>query len=441
MAIKRTKRNIKKTAKPVAPKENVVKREKTKKPKTQKPLEKKAPPKASQPKPKQPKRDYNREYSNSFEVVRGSRLIKFKRRIISYGIIAAIILTVLIIHILTPTGLVESIQNKVTTFGNANLPATVYSQNSEQFIRYGDAVCSLNDTFFEVYSKSGKLMQAVSHGMSDPVLETSEARFLLYDRSRYGISIYNYSSELYQATFEHNIISADISRSGAYAVVTDSDMFMNSVYVYNKNNKLVYTWNSAGSYVTDVAVSNNGKSIAVCLVNAKGGVYSSSVYVLDFNSASPKVKYDFDYLVSSVTTVNSKYVLANGTDKAILLGINASSMTEVAASSVRYFATAANGYSAVCFGRSNNERDNTVAVVSKNGEITASIKADYIVSSISLGDDYIAVHSEKTVIAYDFEGNEIARITAVTKPLFVAAVSDNYVLALDNTKLYKLDLK
>ena len=67
MAIKRTKRNIKKTAKPVAPKENVVKREKTKKPKTQKPIEKKAPPKASQPKPKQPKRDYNREYSNSFE--------------------------------------------------------------------------------------------------------------------------------------------------------------------------------------------------------------------------------------------------------------------------------------------------------------------------------------------------------------------------------------
>ena len=155
MAIKRTKRNIKKTAKPVAPKENVVKREKTKKPKTQKPIEKKAPPKASQPKPKQPKRDYNREYSNSFEVVRGSRLIKFKRRIISYGIIAAIILTVLIIHILTPTGLVESIQNKVTTFGNANLPATVYSQNSEQFIRYGDAICSLNDTFFEVYSKNG----------------------------------------------------------------------------------------------------------------------------------------------------------------------------------------------------------------------------------------------------------------------------------------------
>lgn len=441
MAIKRTKRNIKKTAKPVAPKENVVKKEKTKKPKTQNPIEKKAPPKASQPKPKQPKRDYNREYIDSFEVVRGSRLIKFKRRIISYGIIALLILTIILIHILTPTGLVESFQNMVTTFGNASLPTTVYSQNSEQFLRYGDAVCALNDSFFEVYSKKGKLMQAVSHGMSDPVLEASEARFLLYDRSRYGISIYNYSSELYQTTFEHNIISADISRSGAYAVVTDSDMYMNSVYVYNKNNKLVYTWNSAGSYVTDVAVSNNGKSIAVCLVNAKGGVYSSSVYVLDFNSASPKVKYDFDYLVSSVTTVNSKYILANGTDKAILLGIKSSSVSEIASLPVRYFTTATNGYSAVCFGRSNNERDNTVTVISKKGETVSTIKADYIVSSISLGDDYIAIHSEKTVIAYDFKGNQIGKITSDTKPLFVAAVSDKYVLALDNTKLYELDLK
>lgn len=441
MAIKRIKRKIKKTAKPVISKEPVQKPQKHAKSKQENPIIKKEQPKKSSPKPKQPKRNYNEDYNESFSVVRGSRKLKLKKRVISFAVIALIILSVILIHILTPTGLVESIQNKASTFGKGELPATVYSQNSEQFLKYGDAVLTLNDSFFEVYSNNGKLMQAVSHGMSDPVLEVSEARFLIYDRSRYSISIFNYSSELYQTTFEHNIISADISRSGAYAVVTDSDMYMNSVYVYNKNNKLVYTWNSATSYITDVAVSNNGKSIAVALVNAKGGIYSSSVYVLDFKSASPKVKYDFDGLISSVSVLNSKFVLANGTDKAMLLSISSNSMTEIAASSVRYFTSAFNGYSAVCHGRQNNEKDNTITVISKKGEITANIKADYIVSSISLSDRYIAVHSEKTIILFDFEGNEIGRITADTKPLFVAAVSKDYILALDNTRIYKLNLE
>ncbi len=441
MAIKRIKRKIKKTAKPVISKEPVQKPQKQPNPMQEKTIVKNKQPKKSGPKPKQPKRNYNDDYNESFSVVRGSRKLKIKNRVISFAVIALIILSVILIHFLTPTGLVESIHNKVSTLGKGELPATVYSQNSEQFLKYGDAVLTLNDSFFEVYSNNGKLMQAVSHGMSDPVLEASEARFLIYDRSRYSISIFNYSSKLYQTTFEHNIISAAISRSGSYAVVTDSDMYMNSVYVYNKNNKLVYTWNSATSYITDVAVSNNGKAIAVALVNAKGGIYSSSVYVLDFNSASPKVKYDYDGLISSVSVLNSNFVLANGTDKAMLLGISSNSMTEIAASSVRYFTSASNGYSAVCHGRQNNEKDNTITVISKKGEITANIKADYIVSSISLSDRYIAVHSDKTIILFDVDGNEIGRITADTKPLFVAAVSKDFVLAIDNTRIYKLNLE
>ncbi len=430
MAVNRIKRKIKKIVKPVAPKQSAVKKEKAPKPVENKTTIK-----------KQPKKDYNESYKESFRVVSGSRLKTLKKRFVSLCVVAAIILSVLLIQLLTPTGIVESLQNSFSTIGKAQLPETVYSQNSEQFVRYNDAVVTLNNSYFEIYSKKGKLIQAVSHGMSNPVLELSESRFLLYDRSRYSISIFNYSSQLYQTSFEHNIISADIGRNGSYAVVTDSGMYMNSVYVYNKNNKLVYNWNSAGSYITDVAISNNGKTIAVALVTAKGGVYSSSVYVLDFSSASPKIRYDFDYLVSAVSVVNNKYILANGTEHAMLLGLKSSSMLEITQSAVRFYSSSANGTTIVCHGRSNNERENTISVISKKGEIIASIKADYVVSSVSIGDKNIAVLSDKTVILYNLDGNEIGRTTTETKPLYVAAIDDEYCLALDNTKLYQLNFE
>ena len=39
------------------------------------------------------------------------------------------------------------------------------------------------------------------------------------------------------------------------------------------------------------------------------------------------------------------------------------------------------------------------------------------------------------------DGNEIGRTTTETKPLYVAAIDDEYCLAIDNTKLYQLNFE
>lgn len=377
------------------------------------------------------------EQKSGLELVNGSRKRRKRSRIIALSVAAAVILTVLIISWLTPTGLIEYIQNEYASSGNGDFPVIVYSTNPEYFGCHNDIITLTNDTFFEVYNTGGKLLQAVSHGMSNPQLEVSEARFMLFDRERYSISIFNYSNELYTAEFENTIITADIGRNGSYAVVTSSDVYKNSVFVYDKDNELKFTWNSANYYVTDVAVSDNGKNIALCLLNSNAGSFESFVYILDFKSATPKEKYSFNDIVSSISNYGD-YIFANGFDHAYSLKWDGGQTDLGVTGTVRCYDFDFQGNSCFVFGREDNEQINTIAVLNEDGKLTSTFQFNAAVEDISIADDFIAVLSPTECYLYDLKGNLKSSISSEYKGTFVGLSNDGEVLVSDNSKLIKV---
>ncbi|MBQ1183077.1 MAG: hypothetical protein IIX60_01370, partial [Clostridia bacterium] len=379
----------------------------------------------------------NSEQKSGLELVNGSRKRRKRVRIITLSIVAAIILTVLIISWITPTGLIEYIQNEYAATGKGEFPVSVYSSNPEYFGCHDDIITLTNNTFFEVYNTNGKLLQAVSHGMSNPQLEVSEARFLLYDRERYSISIFNYSNELHTAEFENTIITADIGRNGSYAVVTSSELYKNSVYVYNKDNELKFTWNSANYYVTDVAVSDNGKKIAVCLLNSNAGSFESFVYILDFKSVTPKEKYSFNDIVSSVSNYGD-YIFANGFDRAYSIKWDGGQTDLGVNGTIRCYDFDFDGNSCFVFGREDNEQINTIAVLNEDGKLTSTFQFNAAVEDIALTDEYIAVLSPTDCYLYNLKGELKSSISSEYKGVFVGLSSNGDVLVSDNSKLIKL---
>ena len=376
------------------------------------------------------------EQKSGLELVNGSRKRRKKIRIIALSIAAAIILTVLIISWLTPTGLIEYIQNEYAASGKGDFPVSVYSSNPEYFGCRNDIITLTNDTYFEVYNTNGKLLQAVSHGMSNPQLEVSEARFLLFDRERYNISIFNYSNELHTAEFESTIITADIGRNGSYAVVTSSEVYKNSVFVYDKNNELQYTWNSANYYITDVAVSDNGKNIALCLLNSNAGSFESFVYILDFKSATPKDKYSFDDIVSSISNYGD-YIFANGFDRAYSIKWDGGQTDLGVNGTIRCYDFDFHGNSCFVFGREDNEQINTVVVLDEDGKMTSTFQFNAAVTDVAITEDFVALLSPTECYIYDFNGNLKSSITCEYKGTFVGLSSDGNVLVSDNSKLIK----
>lgn len=379
----------------------------------------------------------NGDFKSGLEVINGSRKRRKIIRIVSLAVAVVLIVTVLILNALTPTGLIEYMQNGYAAMGSGDYPISVYAVNASYFGCRNDAVSILNDTYFELYNSDGKLLQAVSHGMSNPVLEESEARFLLYDRERYSIIIYNYYTELYTAKFEKPIFAADIGRDGTYAVVTDSDTYKNTVFVYNRDNELIFTWNSASYDVLDVAVSRDGESIAVCLIDLDAGSFKSYVYILGFDNASPMFQQSFDDVVSSITSVG-EYILINGFDKAYTLSWTSGTLIDlgIAGDIIAYdFRFEAN--SSIVYGREDNKQVNTVTVISETGSVIASFPFNAAVTDIAVNETNVAVLSPTKCYIYDFGGNLISEFATDVKGLYVGLSDHGEVIVLDNSKLTK----
>ncbi len=378
----------------------------------------------------------NVERKSALTVVNGKRKRNKIIRFVSLSLAVAVVITLFIINYCLPTGLVESLQNYYASSGIGTYPVNVYASNSNYFGTKNDIICTLNGSFFELYNKNGKLLQAVSHGMSKPLLEESEARYLLYDRDRYKILIYNYSGLLYQNQFEKSIVSADICRSGSYAVVTASDSFQNTVTVYNKDNEVEYSWNSANFYVTDTALSDDGKQLAVSLLESKDGSFNSYVYILSFDSADPKYKYTFSDVVSSLSSVGENYILANGFDRVYTIPWSGGAERDLNINGmIRCYDYDFSGKSCIVYGREDNEQINSVVILDDFGNATASFKFNNVVSDIAVSETEVAVLSNNTVYLYDLSGNSLATENTELKGMFVGLISDGRTVVLDNSKL------
>lgn len=376
-----------------------------------------------------------------FKIVSGQRRRNRKIRLITYGVILLMIIALIVVNFVTPTGLLESIQNGYSTFGGGKFPVDLYSINCTDFVTDKSVTAVINYTYLEIYNNRGKLIQAASHGLSNPRLEFSEARFLLFDRDRYSVKVYNYSSELYTREFEKTVVTADISRSGAYAVVTGADSYFATLYVYNKNNELLYTWNSAENYITDVAVSESGKSVAVSLLNASGGSFCSKIYILDFDSNAPRAKYEFGGLISSLRSVNKNYILASGIENAYVLPWNGTVHSDIGISGViRNISHPLNGYVAVCYGRSSNETVNTVVVIDPKGHVGQPFRFNAKVTDIAVTENDVAVLSDTAVYIYDHKGTASGEISTEVKYGFIGLLSDGSLLASDNSSIVRLSV-
>lgn len=372
---------------------------------------------------------------SNLELVKGSRKKKLIIRIICYALIVAAIITVLVINSKTPTGLVEKIQNEYAARGKGEFPVNVYAKNAIDFVSNGDVSLLYNDTYLEIYNDNGKLVNAFSHGMFSPALKVSEARFIIFDRDRYTVKVYNYSTELYNLEFEKNVIAADISRDGTFAVVTTSDSYNNTVFVYNKKNESVFTWNCADGYITDIAVANDGKSIAVSILDAKAGSFVSQIYILEFDSSTPFYKTEYNAAITSLNSVNENYFLATGVDFAATVDWQGGQNEIMINGVIRYFDISFDGFSAIICGREDNEQSNSIIIIGDEGNVSNEFEYNATLNDIYITDTSVTLLSGSIVKIYELDGSFSDEFLSETKPNFAVLTKDEYPIVLDNSQM------
>lgn len=375
-------------------------------------------------------------------VVKGKKLERQRKTKVLLSFAAAVTVICLVLHLILPVGILENLQNLTALIGSGGYPSELNSTETLNSVSRGMYYYLLTDTRINAYSGSGKEIFSYSHGFENPVMKTSKTRALVFSQGQNQAFIYNLASLKSTVNTKDPIITANISDSGTYAVVTQSDSYASVVSVYNKNDKPVYEWYSAEETVNNVAISPNGKKIAVSLFNASSGVYSSRVCVFGFDSASPEYTETCgDAPVYNLDTAHSagfSVVLKNGVR---FIGWSDYKKTDYENAYNAAMFRSGSGGSVAVFNRASDRTDNRVAIFNSKGKLKSEFEFKGIIGDIEISGGHIYCISDTAVLLLSEDGAVLRKAECGFGAKRLSVIGSNSVAVITDNQIYQIKLE
>lgn len=408
-----------------------------------------APPKATKNPKKQNDNDIKmsseqkKQYqkTNNIRVIEGRKLEK-KRKFKSWASVVGIVLViVLILQSILPAGILVSVKNAVTMLGSGSYPITLSGSKTVVAVSRGNYYYVLSNTHLTAFSNSGKELFDYEHGFENPVLKTGAGGALVYDQGGKELLLFDLKGFKNSIKTEKSILTANISNSGYFAVATDSDKYASAVTVYKNNGKSVYEWYSAEDTVNAVALSKNGKKLAVAVFNSKNGEFVSKVNVLNFKSATPEYTETFEKtLIYNLDSAFSSYfsVITENKIKVIRWG-SYKSKEYKSDYSLSVFKPYSSGYVAV-FNRQSDRNDNKIAVFSKNGKLKYQVDYIGIISDIDVKGNHIYCMGNTQISMVSKDSKLVQKADFGFGAVNISAITTNSVLVITDNNIEKIKL-
>lgn len=374
-----------------------------------------------------------------FKILKGNKSkLKKKSSIITYSCIAVVLIIVLI-NYLTPTGLIETFNNKISQAGSGEIPVTLQSSNILSTFGDDNRAFVLSDTNFEIYNSRGKCLNVIQHGFLKPAMSVSENRSLIYDRGGKNYKILNNSEVLYSDSLKNNIYSADISRSGVFGISSKSSGYSSELKVFNKYNKPIYTLFSAENIIADLVLNDSGKKVATSEITVSGGEYVSIINVYSFDSSSPKYSFKIEgEAVASIINLNSCFAVVGKNNISIINWSNGSKTDCVVNGEVLNYCYDLDGNFAYVSGRNNDYSINNITYYRSN-KMQNSFNVNYLIKSISISGRNIYTLNSENINCYNGNnGKKIESLVSEFTSSDMFAISKNSVATISQTKLFVL---
>lgn len=321
-------------------------------------------------------------------------------------------------------------------------PVSIVGTNVNQgnFLSIDNYIAYASDTSFVTLSSNAYEIFNTQLSYSKPVIKNSNSKILVYNLDGKGYQINSVDKNLYSGEAPDKIFVADINSSGAYVLVTQSDGYLCKLYAYNNNNKQIYAYSFSEYYITDVALSADGKGAVACGVSTQNGTTVSAIYVLDFSSEKPKSISKIDKnIIYSVKYLSNNSVCAVGSNGSFVLNTSNSQLAKndyQEKTLTCYDINRDTGCFTVSLSRSGDGRSCDILYFNSEGKLINTISTELKITSISLYKDKIAALSQNTVYVYNRDGKLIYTESAGTDAREVKICSDSsaYILGISEIR-------
>ncbi len=318
--------------------------------------------------------------------------------------------------------------------------------NDGNFSRIDRNLVFASDTKFVTLNNYGRTIFENPQAFSTPVLtQAADSDLsLTYNLGGKGFSIYTLDSLVYTGEAEDNIIVADISKSGTYALVTEKDGYLSKLYVYNEDNQQIFAYSFADYYITCVSLDSKGESAVLSGVSAHDGTQYSAVYMLNFTKEEPVIFEEFeDNMLYYVEHLTNNYVCIIGdtscyTMNAISKSFNTTTYDGKALTAFDVN-TDTNTFS-LSLSRSADGRKCDILVFSTSGTLRETISTQLKITSLSTYKNRVAAISLGNAYLYSKDGTLLSEKDAGLDPHAIVLYSTNDAYILGVSEIRRLDL-
>lgn len=140
--------------------------------------------------------------------------------------------------------------------------------------------------------RDSTVIDVTKPGYSQPVVSCSGKNYIVYERSTGKFSIMDKNGTVHTDKLDSEIISAAVAENGNYIIISRKTLSSSLLTVYSGSNKILFSWECNSTYLTNCAISSNGKQFAVSTLNVENGQQVSSV--LTFNTKSVDVEKEIE---------------------------------------------------------------------------------------------------------------------------------------------------
>ena len=223
------------------------------------------------------------------------------------------VLGISVLIVLVLVAVVFFIDRQLHLFGDPPSPESssdsLFYQTDPDHVRsiaaFDNGLAVLTNSELIYFDAGGREINTNKHSYAEPEMKINGKTLLLYDKGGTGYRIEKNASVYSEGAAPGIITCAVIGKMDNYAFSVDNDGgFQSHIFVYSAKGKLQFEWGSASDYCLNIALSDSGNKIAVCVVGVENAEYYSKVLMFTNNSSAAvytvdlpgKTAYQIDFL-------------------------------------------------------------------------------------------------------------------------------------------------
>ncbi len=263
-------------------------------------------------------------------------------------------------------------------------------------------------------NRRNETLWQTEYSMSDARVDSCGELIAIYDKGATRVIVCDKSGQIGTFTTELPIVKIDISQNGTVAALTD-DGSRAEINYYDKNGEIIATVKttmSSDGYPMDLALSDDGLTMAVSFLTFGQGTSASNIIFYDFGadgqSASNNITGSFSYsdeIIADIEYTSGSRFTAFGSEQIIIYkkgrNIEESKIIKLEDDAQSIFANDK------CFGyvmQGNNYTGHEIVVYDCAGSEKCRIITDFSYTSIRAYGDSIVMYNRSEIQTYALTG-------------------------------------